>query len=85
VTDERVPARIRQVNLAPDLATAGFAQIEVEERPAWADAERALWEAAARVDPAGDRALGSLRREATSVLDRLGSTRRVFATAVAPG
>lgn len=82
--DERVPARLRQVDLARDLAAAGFARIEVREKPAWADAEQALWEAAAKVDPAGDRALESLRREATSVLGWLGSTRRVLATAVAP-
>ena len=33
--DERLPARLRRVDLAAGLAGAGFTGIEVRERPAW--------------------------------------------------
>jgi SAM-dependent methyltransferase len=81
--DERLPPRIRRMNLARDLAEAGFAEIEVTEQPAWHDAERALWEAAMAVDPAGDPGLVALREEAARVLETFSANRRVLATATA--
>jgi SAM-dependent methyltransferase len=79
--DERLPARTRRMNLARDLAEAGFAEIEVTSKPDWHEAERALWEAAVRTDPNGDPGLASLRKEATRSLVIHDSKRRVLATA----
>jgi SAM-dependent methyltransferase len=85
--DERLSPRIRRMNLARDLAEAGFAEIEVTEKPAWHDAERTLWEAAMAVDPvgeqAGDPGMVALREEAARVLETFSANRRVLATATA--
>ena len=81
--DERVPARIRAVNLRRDLPAAGFTDVEVHDRPEWRQAERAMWEAAlAAAD--SDAAMRSLRTEGRRSLDAFDSLRRVFATATAP-
>jgi hypothetical protein len=80
-----VPERIRRVHLARDLAEAGFAAVEVREKAAWEATERSMWEAAVAADAPGDPAVASLQREGTRVLGHAGHTRRVFATAVAPG
>ncbi|MCA2216061.1 class I SAM-dependent methyltransferase [Jidongwangia harbinensis] len=82
-SDERVPRRIRAVDLRRDLAKAGFADVEVQEKPAWRQAERAMWEAAvAAVD--SDAAVRSLQAEGRRSLATFDSLRRVFATATAP-
>lgn len=83
--DERVPGRIRAVDLSAGLRQAGFADIEVRERPSWLARERALWEEAARIDPGADPALASLRNEAVSSLERGALLRRVLAVATRPG
>ena len=82
--DERQPERTRRMNLARDLAAAGFGRVEVTERPDWLAAERALWEAAA-VAPrsAGDPGLTSLRDEGIRSLEVFGGKRRVLAAAIA--
>jgi SAM-dependent methyltransferase len=82
--DQRLSERIKRMNLARDLAEAGFEQIEVTAKPDWYAAERTLWEAALRADPNDDPALASLREEATRTLATFDSKRRVFATATAP-
>jgi SAM-dependent methyltransferase len=82
--DERLPERTRRMNLARDLAEAGFEQIEVAEKPDWYAAERSLWEAAVQADANGDPALVSLQREGTRALATFDVKRRVFATATAP-
>src|ERR1700733_5555281 len=41
--DERQPERHRRMNLARDLAVAGFGQVQVTEKPDWRTAERSLW------------------------------------------
>lgn len=82
-SDERVPSRIRQVNLRRDLPEAGFVDVEVREMPEWRRAERAMWEAAVASDDT-DAAVDSLRAEGRSSLDAFDSLRRVFATATAP-
>lgn len=79
--DERLPARTRRMNLARDLAAAGFTEIEVTSKPDWHETERALWEAAARTDPDGDPGLVALRKEATNCLATHSRKRRVLATA----
>jgi SAM-dependent methyltransferase len=82
-SDEGVPPRIRAVDLQRDLPRAGFVDVEVRERPAWREAERAMWEAAiAAVD--SDAAVRAMQAEARRSLDTFDSLRRVFATATAP-
>jgi SAM-dependent methyltransferase len=81
--DDGQPDRIRAMNLARDLAAAGFGQVEVTEKPGWQATERSLWEAAAASDPAGDPGLAALRAEAIQVLDGFGGKRRVLAAATA--
>jgi hypothetical protein len=81
----QLPDRLRRVRLDRDLAEAGFGHIEVTDKPEWRSAERAMWEAALQADPAADPAIGSLQREGRRVLGWIDSTRRVLATAIAPG
>jgi SAM-dependent methyltransferase len=81
--DERVPPRIRSVDLRRDLPKAGFIDVEVHDRPDWREAERTVWqEAVAAVD--ADPAVRSLQDEGRSSLENFDSLRRVFATATAP-
>jgi SAM-dependent methyltransferase len=81
--DERVPPRIRAVNLRRDLPEAGFVDVVVHDKPEWREAERAMWEeAVAAVD--ADAAVRSLQVEGRGSLDSFDSLRRVFATATAP-
>jgi SAM-dependent methyltransferase len=80
-SDERVPERLREVSLGDDLTAAGFDEVEVVERPAWRDAERAMWEEAAALDPGTDPALQSMHDEAIRSLDIFPLLRRVLATA----
>ena len=82
--DERVPARMRQLDLANDLADAGFLRVEVEDRSDWRGAERSMWQAALAVEADGDPAMQSMQEEATRVLASFDSFRRVLATAQAP-
>jgi SAM-dependent methyltransferase len=81
---EKVPERLRQMNLARYLLEADFRQIEVTEKPDWYAAERTLWEAALQADASGDPALASLQQEATQALAAFDVRRRVLATATAP-
>jgi SAM-dependent methyltransferase len=82
--DERVPARLRAVNLRRDLRTAGFADVRVQEKPRWREAERRMWQEALAVPADGDAALESLQAEGRRSLDTFDSVRRVLATATAP-
>ena len=86
--DERLPEKTRRMDLARDLARAGFEQVTVTEMPQWSAAERALWEAALRADADADAdadpGLASLQREARTSLDTFDVKRRVFAVATAP-
>ncbi|HET6192274.1 MAG TPA: hypothetical protein VFE59_35355 [Trebonia sp.] len=52
--DHRPPPGVRQMNLARDLARAGFEQVKVTEKPSWYQAERGLWEALADADARND-------------------------------
>jgi SAM-dependent methyltransferase len=82
--DERLPERTRRMNLARDLADAGFEQIKVTGKPDWYADERRLWETAVQADANGDPALVSLQQEGTRALATFDVKRRVFATATAP-
>lgn len=79
--DERVSARIRAVDTEAGLVGAGFANVVVRDRPQWRAAERAMWEAAAALDPGDDAALRSLHDEGVHVLSAFDLRRRVLATA----
>ncbi|MEV4312310.1 class I SAM-dependent methyltransferase [Actinocrispum sp. NPDC049592] len=82
-TDERLPPRLRQLDLAEQLARAGFADVRVTSKPAWRVAERALWEEALTVDAGDDRTLRSMQDEARQVLASFDGRRRILATATA--
>jgi SAM-dependent methyltransferase len=81
--DERLPERLRRVDLRAGLTTAGFGSIEVRDRPGWRAAERAMWEEAAALDPGEDPALRSFHDEGVRSLPTFGLVRRVMATATA--
>jgi SAM-dependent methyltransferase len=49
--DERLPERLRRVDLQAGLAAAGFGEVEIRDRPGWRASERAMWEEAAALDP----------------------------------
>jgi SAM-dependent methyltransferase len=82
--DERLPARLRHVDLAAGLTAAGFGEVEVRDRPAWRARERAMWAEAAALDPGEDPALISFHNEALRSPVVIELTRRVMATATAP-
>jgi hypothetical protein len=82
-SDERVPPRIRAVDLRRDLTRAGFLEVEVHEKPAWRELERTMWEDAVAADDT-DPAVRSLQAEGRRSLATFDSLRRVFATAGAP-
>jgi SAM-dependent methyltransferase len=83
-SDERVPERLRRVDLRAGLAGAGFVSVQVLDRPGWRACERAMWEEAAALDPGEDAALLSLHEEGTRTLPIFDLMRRVMATAIAP-
>jgi SAM-dependent methyltransferase len=82
--DERLPDRLRRVDLRAGLAAAGFAGIEVCDRPGWRASERAMWEEAAALDPGEDPALRAFHDEGVRSLPIFDLVRRVMATATAP-
>jgi SAM-dependent methyltransferase len=82
--DERLSARLRRVDLAAGLAEAGLTGIEVRERPAWQERERAIWEEAVTIDPGDDPALASFHGEGVRSLEHFALIRRVLAVATAP-
>ena len=83
--DERVvPPRLRQVDQRAGLTAAGFADVEVQDRPSWRAPERAMWEEAAALDPGDDPALRSFHDEGVRSLGMMDLVRRVLATATAP-
>jgi SAM-dependent methyltransferase len=82
--DERIPARLRRVEVGAGLTAAGFEDVEVDERPGWRALERAMWEEAAALDPGDDAALRSFHDEGVFSLGIFDLVRRVMATATAP-
>ena len=82
--DERVSRRLRSVRFGAELTAAGFDAVEVAERSDWRRQERAMWEAAAALDPGDDPALRSMHDEGLRSLETFPLVRRVLATAVRP-
>jgi SAM-dependent methyltransferase len=85
LADERLPQWARRLDLLRDLADAGFEQVDIAGKPAWREAECDLWESAIRADAAGDPAIESMQEEGRRALELFDSSRRVCATARAPG
>jgi len=82
--DERLPERIRYVDLAAQLPDAGFIDVEVAAKPGWRALEKELWEQSLTFDADDDPAMQSMQREARHVLSNFDGLRRVLATATAP-
>jgi len=82
--DDRVPERVRRVDLRGGLTGAGFEEIEVTERPDWRAAELAMWQEAAALDPGDDPALRSFHDEGVRSLAMFDLLRRVMATGTSP-
>ena len=82
--DSALPERLRRVDLGQGLASVGFVDIDVRERPGWLEAEHSLWVEAAELDPGEDPVLAELHEEAGRVLGFFDRERRVMATAVSP-
>ncbi len=78
-----LPERLARVDLRAGLEQAGFADVQVVERPEWRRTERAMWDEAAALDPGDDPALTSLHDEAVRTLKIWDRARRVLATATA--
>jgi SAM-dependent methyltransferase len=81
---ERLPDRLRRVDLGAGLTAADFDNIQVRDRPGWRACERAMWEEAAELDPGDDPALQAFHDEGVRSLKVFGLVRRVIATATAP-
>jgi SAM-dependent methyltransferase len=82
--DQRLPERLRRVDLRAGLTAAGFVNVEVAERPGWRAAERAMWEQAAALDPGDDPALRAFHDDGVRALHVFDLVRRVIAAATAP-
>jgi SAM-dependent methyltransferase len=82
--DERVPQRMRGIDLNRQLRAGGLVEVTVEEHPDWTVAEENMWKAAVATDPGGDAALQSLKDEGERVLPLAGLIRRILATGRAP-
>jgi SAM-dependent methyltransferase len=74
--------RIRSCDLGESLRAAGFAAVDVVERPEWLAAERAFWEEVVTHDPDEHPALPSAVAEGRRTLTNWGKLRRLLATAV---
>jgi SAM-dependent methyltransferase len=82
--DDRVPARLHAVHLRRDLTEAGFADVRVQEKPGWREAERRLWQEVLEVPAGSDESMRSAHNEGRRSLETFDSLSRVFATATAP-
>jgi len=82
--DERLPERLRRLDLGAGLRAAGFSDVEVSDRPHWLACERSVWHDAVALDPGADPALRSFHDEGVRSLGYSGALRRVMASATAP-
>jgi ubiquinone/menaquinone biosynthesis C-methylase UbiE len=83
--DARLPVRLR-INWPQLLHSAGFADIEMEDRPEWHDLfTRILRIALDLGDPGDDARLAELQDEARQILPVADLMHRVIVTAIAPG
>ncbi len=82
--DDRLGPRIREADLGAGLRRAGFAGVEVRDRPSWLAREQALWQEAVTLDPDDGPAVRSLHAEGLKSLRWAGLLRRVLAVATKP-
>ena len=82
--DERIPARLRALDLGAALAGAGLEGISVDEKPRWREREARFWARVQQTPVDGDAAIQSLHDEAAVVLPAFDAARRVLATGRAP-
>ena len=80
--DPEVPAKIRDLDLAAELDTAGFAAVTVAEPRHWDAAEQAMWAEAAALEPGDDAALRSMHEEGVRAVERGDRLRRILVSAV---
>jgi len=78
--DPQVPERIRRVDLAAGLRSAGFTGVRSEDREDWLAAEREAWRAVVAMPESDDPAMQSLQAEGRRVFERGDPFRRVLAT-----
>ena len=76
--DPVVSDRIRRVDLATGLRSAGFTEVEVRSREDWLAAEQAAWRAVVALPPSDDPALQSLQAEGRRAIERGDVYRRVL-------
>ena len=81
--DERVPARLRDLDVGAGLEHAGFDDVVVQSRDDWRDAELEMWAEAAALDPGDDPTLVSFHDEGVRSLVAPETLRRVLASATA--
>ncbi|MDT7782106.1 MAG: hypothetical protein QOF58_525 [Pseudonocardiales bacterium] len=82
--DDRLPKRMRQVDLAAQLPEAGFTDVEVVDKEQWRLREKRFWSESLTVDAGADPAMQSMQEEARRVLKGFDLRRRVLARAAAP-
>jgi SAM-dependent methyltransferase len=82
--DERLGARIRDLDLVGSLTSAGFADVRATEPSDWHETARLMWEATMALDAGDDPAMASMHAEGARSLPTHDRMRRVMATAVAP-
>jgi hypothetical protein len=78
--DPAVPDRIRRVDLAAGLRSAGFTHVQSQDREDWLADERAAWRAVVALPESDDPAMQSLLAEGRRVFERGDPFRRVLAT-----
>lgn len=83
VADRRLGKRIQRVDLREGLLAAGFADVDVRDRPGWLAREYAMNAEAASLDVGDDPALRSFRDEGARSVTQIGDglMRRVLAVA----
>lgn len=84
-TDEVLPARLRDLDLAGALPAGGLVDVRVLDREQWLDVERELWTAIMAVDPAEDAGIADAQEEGEiSLSTMIPRVRRVLAVGRAP-
>ena len=82
--DARPSKGHHRMHIEDCLTRAGFADVEVVERPEWLAEERGVWDEAVTLDVGDDEALADLREEAEQVLPTIDRLVRLMAVASAP-
>jgi len=76
--DPAASDRIRRVDLATGLRSAGFTEVDVTSREDWLEAEQAAWRAIVALPASDDPAMQSLQAEGRRSIERADVHRRVL-------